>query len=179
MQIFRAAFALAGILMTSSVSIHAEDVPSDRADLRKAIEKEQSLRSRQDTTPPAVTHKGEAVQAEAYDGETVIVGPVMYRLWGIAAPRVDEFGGYSSMQGLVTLIGEASVVCTPTGLVVDDVAVARCKADGRDLSAAMVAQGWARDCPRQSGGTYAQLEQQNVLEVADGFELPSECQTDF
>ncbi len=176
----RIAFALvlAGVLLGSALSSRADDASPDRVERRKTAEKSEAHRSLQDGAAPAVTQKGVATQVRARDGQSLMIGPVLYRLWGIAAPRMDEFGGYSSMQGLSTLIDEATVVCTPSGRSLDGIAVARCKVNGQDLSAAMVAHGWARDCPRQSAGTYAELERRIVVDVAGGFQVPPECQAD-
>jgi endonuclease YncB( thermonuclease family) len=156
-----------------------EDALSNRLERRKAIEMGRDKRSRLDSDPPEVTAKAAPTQIRAYDGGTLIVGPVMYRLWGIATPSMDAFGGYSAMQGLVKLVHDTQVACTPTGQTINNVQVARCKVDGRDLSAEMVAGGYARDCPRQSAGTYAELERGSIVNVAGGFDLPPECLADW
>jgi endonuclease YncB( thermonuclease family) len=158
---------------------HAEDVLSNRLERRKFIEKGRDKRSRLDADPPEVTAKAAPTQIRAYDGGTLILGPVMYRLWGIAAPAMSEFGGYTAMQGLVKLIYDTQVACAPTGQTINGVAVARCKVDGKDLSAELVAGGYARDCPRQSAGTYADLERGAIVNVAGGFDLPAECLADW
>lgn len=177
----RSALALLGmiLLLPDPRPAHAEEALSNRLERRTLIEKGQDLRSRLDADPPAVTAKAAPTQIRAYDGGTLIVGPVMYRLWGIATPAMDAFGGYTALQGLVKLVYDAPVACTPTGQSINGVAVARCKADGKDLSAEMVAGGYARDCPRQSAGTYADLERGSIVNVAGGFDLPPECLADW
>ncbi|MDE1149995.1 MAG: hypothetical protein PW843_25870 [Azospirillaceae bacterium] len=161
------------------VPARAEDVLSNRLERRKVIEKGRDKRSRLDADPPQVTTKAAPTQIRAYDSDTLVVGPVMYRLWGIAAPAMNEFGGYSAMQGLIKLIYDTKIECAPTGQVINGVAVARCKVDGNDLSAQMVAGGYARDCPRQSAGTYAELERSSIINVAGDFDLPAECLADW
>jgi endonuclease YncB( thermonuclease family) len=167
--------ALIGLVTSALASLHAEDTPPM---LRKDAELRGALRSLQDRTPPSVTQKGAATEVSAQDGNTVRVGPDLYRLWGIAAPGMEEFGGYSSRQGLSSLLFDAAVACTPTGRSINGVAVARCKTNGQDLSAAMVSHGWARDCPGQSQGTYAELERRTLTDVAGGIKLPPECLAD-
>jgi endonuclease YncB( thermonuclease family) len=117
--------------------------------------------------------------AHALSGDTIAVGTAIFRLWGIAAPAMNEFGGYTSMQGLIGLIDDQTVVCSPANLVVGGHQVGRCRVEDKDLSSIMVARGFARDCPRQSAGTYADLERQEISNVAGGFDLPQECLADY
>lgn len=117
--------------------------------------------------------------AQAENGDTLIIGLLRFRLWGIAAPRLDEFGGYTSQQGLVALLNGAKTTCTATGARSSEgFPLARCIVDGRDLADEQVRGGFARDCPRQSLGTYAATERQAVVDVAGGFDLPLECLED-
>ena len=135
-------------------------------------------------TPPSVSPKVLAGPtdtvgtARALSGDTLAVGTTIFHLWGIAAPSMDEFGGYTSLQALVGLISDQTVVCSPTHLVVDGQLVGRCRIEDRDLSATLVVRGFARDCPRQSDGTYANLERAAIINVAGGFDLPARCLAD-
>mgnify|MGYP003365938445 CR=1 FL=1 len=151
----------------------------DRVLRRHWTQQNSEHRSRQDTAPPAVTDRLVSRDARAASGDTVRIGTTLYHLWGIAAPRPDEFGGYTATQALMALVVDASVACALTGDRLGGVAVARCKVGERDLSAEMVRQGMARDCPRLSGGTYATLERQVIASVSGGFELPEECRANY
>lgn len=167
---------LAGLASVPPAS--ADALLYDRVLRRHWTQQNGERRSRQDAAPPAVTDKLVSRDARAASGDTLRIGPTLYRLWGIAAPRPDEFGGYTATQALMALVMDASVACVPTGTRLREVVVARCKVGERDLSAEMVRQGMARDCPRLSGGTYAALERQVIASVSGGFELPEECRAD-
>jgi micrococcal nuclease len=133
--------------------------------------------------PPKVTEKvivnpGEVSgRARVISGDTLRLDQKTYRLWGIAAPPMDEFGGYTAMQGLAGLIGSRTVICAPKkGFFRGGLQAAQCRvAGGRDLAADLVRGGFARDCPRQSGATFAAIERTAVVDVAGGFKLPDEC----
>lgn len=124
----------------------------------------------------ASAHRTTGVKAET--GDLIVYGGQRYRLWGVAAPRLNEFGGLTSLRGLIGLIEGAATICTPAGMAVGGVPVARCRTGGKDLGALLVGRGFARDCPRQSRGTYAAAERRAIVDVAGGFELPDECRTD-
>jgi endonuclease YncB( thermonuclease family) len=76
------------------------------------------------------------------------------------------------------LIAGNPVTCITTGQMADRLPLARCRVNGKDVAALLVAGGFARDCPRQSRGNYAALERQAVVNVAGGFDLPPECVED-
>ncbi len=117
--------------------------------------------------------------ARALDGHTLAIGATTIELFGIAAPDLTLFGGYSSLQRLAQLVSGNVVECIPTGRSLRGRMVGRCRIDRRDLSAAMVAGGVARDCPRQSGGAYADLERRAVVGPAGDFDLPEDCLADY
>lgn len=137
----------------------------------------------EETPPPKVTEKiivnpGEvAGRAQAMSGDTLRLNQRTYRLWGVAAPPMNEFGGYTAMQGLAALIGSQTVICAPKkGSFRGGLPTAQCRvAGGRDLAADLVRRGFARDCPRQSGATFAAIERTAVVDVAGGYKLPDEC----
>jgi endonuclease YncB( thermonuclease family) len=136
-----------------------------------------------ETPPPKVTEKvivnpGEVSgRAQVMSGDALRIKQTTYRLWGIAAPPMNEFGGYTAMQGLAALIGSQTVICAPKkNLFRGGLQTAQCRvAGGRDLAADMVRRGFARDCPRQSGATFALIERTAVVDVAGGYKLPDEC----
>lgn len=142
---------------------------------------------REDPPPPKVTEKiivnpGEiAGRAQVMSGDTLRINQTTFRLWGIAAPPMNEFGGYTAMQGLAALIGSQTVICAPRkGFFRGGLQTAQCRvALGRDLAADLVRRGFARDCPRQSGATFAAIERTAVVDVAGGYKLPDECVAPF
>ncbi len=112
------------------------------------------------------------------DGDTIEVEGVAVRLQGVAAPELGEPLGRESRDALVRLVAGRSVACTPDGTRTRGRIVAVCTVDGRDLGAALVAAGLARDCPRFSGGRYAALERAAAARgapIGRVYPLPSYC----
>ena len=105
-------------------------------------------RPQEELSPPKVTEKyvvrpGEvAGRARATTGDSLRIDQTTFRLWGVVAPPMNEFGGYTAMQGLAALVGGKTVVCTPTGNFLGSVRLARCRSEDRDVATAIVARGW-------------------------------------
>jgi endonuclease YncB( thermonuclease family) len=140
----------------------------------------------EESPPPKVTekiivNKGEVSgRAQVMAGDILRLNQATYRLWGVVSPPMNEFGGYTAMQGLAALIGSETVICEPTKGYLGGLQTARCRvASGRDLASGLVAKGFARDCPRQSGATFYLIERSRVSDVAGGFKLPPECVSPF
>lgn len=77
------------------------------------------------------------------------------------AQGADVNVGNAARLALRDMVHQSRVDCVLIGHdEQDERMVARCSVDGRDIGAAMVAQGWARDWPRYSGGRYADAEAQ-------------------
>ena len=100
--------------------------------------------------------------ARVVNGDGLRIGPVEVRLNGIAAPEdgahaVDP-GGPEATAALRDLAGGRHVVCRIDGTTTRGRAVGRCAVGDLDLGGALVRGGWARDCPRFSGGDYAAAE---------------------
>lgn len=182
--------ALAAAVVFAPLAVRAaEDLPSGAAlnnaiaDRLAKIKKEAQRKPDSKVEPPVsgVVIPPTAVTgvARAETGDTLSIGIQRFRIWGIAAPRLDEFGGYTAQQGLFALLNGAKTSCAALGpLSEEGLPIARCVADGRDLGDELVLRGLARDCPRQSQGTYAATERQAVIDVAGGFDLPPECLED-
>jgi endonuclease YncB( thermonuclease family) len=129
----------------------------------------------QNPAAPGISRSEDALPIDVARGDILTIAGMRYRLWGIAAPQPNEYGGYTSAQFLRQLLAGASVSCLTTGQIIDRMPLARCRIDGKDIAEILVAGGYARDCPRQSRGNYAALERRAVYNVAGGFELPPEC----
>ncbi len=112
--------------------------------------------------------------ARIIDGDTLELNRVRIRMGGIDALEHDQTcnrpreRGYAcgklARDALVGLIGGATVTCQPDGSETYGRTVAFCSVPGedgapRDLNTAMVRTGFAFDCPKFSGGRYAQAEQ--------------------
>lgn len=99
-----------------------------------------------------------AQQVRVVDGDTLAIGDVRYRLWGIDAPERGTAAGAAATAQMRALVASRSVRCEPRDRDRYGRVVAVCYADGRDLAWDMVATGHARDWPRYSGGHYAGAE---------------------
>jgi len=102
--------------------------------------------------------------ATVIDGDTLRIGEIHIRLWGIDAPEAGQTcatqePGPSARAALAELIEGNAVVCTIEGRDRYRRAVATCSVGGADLGKSMVRGGWAWDFPRYSKGAYHDLEQ--------------------
>lgn len=99
--------------------------------------------------------------ARVVDGDGIAVGDIPdIRLQGIAAPEKRDRGGPESAANLRALVEGKAVVCRPDGTKTRGRPVAVCYVTGTtiELGLHQVETGHARDCPRFSGGRYAQAE---------------------
>ncbi|HYG27397.1 MAG TPA: thermonuclease family protein [Caulobacteraceae bacterium] len=95
------------------------------------------------------------------DGDTLRLNGVRIRLAGIDAPEISTAAGRAAKRHLAELIAGADVGCIDTGERSYDRVVAICSlAGGEDMAGRMVADGWAMEAPRFSGGRYAELQRQ-------------------
>ncbi len=102
-------------------------------------------------------------RATVTDGETIRMGDVRIRLWGIDAPERDQTcgdlpAGRMATGALAHVIGDRPVSCESVDTDRYGRTVATCAVDGEDLGSMMVRAGWARDYARYSGGHYRQDE---------------------
>lgn len=109
-------------------------------------------------TPFALTGR-----AQIIDGDTLEISGQRIRLWGVDAPEQDQTcqSGAPGAEAESALRRAAAdgVVCTPRNTDAYGRVVAVCRAaNGADLSAMLVSEGWAWDYARYSGGRYAQEE---------------------
>lgn len=103
--------------------------------------------------------------ARVRDGDGVLFGDVEVRLQGIAAPEDSpanrEPGGPESTANLRALVEGKFLVChldgTTGGSRYRPVGI--CYLGDLDIGRHQVATGHARDCPRFSGGRYADAEE--------------------
>jgi micrococcal nuclease len=106
------------------------------------------------------------------DGDTIEVGKIPIRLNGVSAPELDEPLGPQSKAFMVDLVDGKSVRCELTGAKTYDRLVGTCYLDGVDIGIAVISAGLALDCPRYSGGRYAEFE---VNEARAEIALPGYC----
>jgi len=112
--------------------------------------------------------------ARAIDGDTIRIGETSVRIWGIAAPERSEPGGRQATAAMADLLARGPVSCLDSGSRSHGRVVAACTVAGVDVGGAMVASGWARDCPGYSGGVYGAVEARAVRRVE--YPLPGYCE---
>ena len=89
------------------------------------------------------------------DGDTFDIGGHRIRLEGVDAPEMATPFGNPAKHHLAALLAAGPVACEDTGARTYNRVVARCfTADGRNLDAAMVEDGWAVPMTRFSGGRH-------------------------
>jgi micrococcal nuclease len=120
--------------------------------------------------------------ATAKDGDDLYVNGVDIRLQGIAAPednsRKRDPGGPEASANLHRIVDGKQVVCQPDGTKTRGRPVATCSIGGVDIGLLQVEQGFARDCPRFSGGRYAAAEQKARAagrNLSASYALPGYC----
>lgn len=104
-----------------------------------------------------------AESVRVIDGDGLRIGGQSIRLWGIDAPELrqtcSQAGkpypcGERARDALKAALGGAVPLCQVIERDRFGRSVAWCSANGHDLAARMVAEGWALDWPRYSGGAY-------------------------
>ncbi len=112
--------------------------------------------------------------AKGHDGDDVRFGKVRVRLQGIVAPEdhrnLREPGGPEASKHLRNLVDDRELTCLLDGETAGSNMrpSAICYLDDQDIGEAQVRAGHARDCPRYSGGRYAEAE---AAAKADGNDL--------
>jgi endonuclease YncB( thermonuclease family) len=119
--------------------------------------------------PPRATGAEIEGRAQVVDGDSLEIGRVRIRLYGIDAPEARQDCrdrknrvspcGMQARSALADLIGGRQVNCTPVGQS-HDRSVAVCNVQGRDLSDAMVRGGHAIELRQHSRGRYASAERE-------------------
>jgi endonuclease YncB( thermonuclease family) len=123
---------------------------------------------------------GTLARAVSYvrDGDTIEVAGRAIRLNGLAAPEGDEPGGAEATAAMRQMVDGRQVRCELDGERTHDRCVGVCYLEGRDLAAAMVLAGLARDWPRFSGGRYRDAEAQATAAgatIGGTYRLPGYC----
>ena len=112
------------------------------------------------------------------DGDTIEVGGLPIRLQGLAAPEGNEPGGDEASEAMRRMVLGRELRCELDGERTHDRCVGVCYLEGEDISQIMVGRGLARDCPRFSGGRYAEAERQAAAAGATirrAYPLPGYC----
>ena len=106
------------------------------------------------------------------DGDTIEVGKIPMRLNGVSAPELKEPLGPQSKKFMRELVNGKSVSCELTGAKTYDRLVGTCYLGSKDIGISVIKAGLALDCPRYSGGRYAEFEAE---EARGAITLPGYC----
>ena len=106
------------------------------------------------------------------DGDTIEVGEVPIRLNGVSAPELDEPLGPQSKKFMRELVLGQLVRCELNGQKTYDRFVGTCYLGDKDIGASVIEAGLALDCPRYSGGRYADHE---LVTAREQIKLPGYC----
>lgn len=92
------------------------------------------------------------------DVDTIIVSGTPIRLNGVDGPETSTRYGREARAFMTRLVQGETVVCSLSGDRTYDRWVGVCYLDGEDIGAIAIANGYALDCRRYSGGAYRNLE---------------------
>ncbi len=97
------------------------------------------------------------------DADTIVLfgkkgTPVRFE--GVDAPELETQAGQVSKQWMIDYLQGKTVRCDLTGEMNGDRHIGTCYVEGENLSATVIAAGYALDCASYSGGRYRHLETQ-------------------
>jgi micrococcal nuclease len=113
----------------------------------------------------------DGVVTKVRDGDTIEVGKIPIRLQGLSAPELKEPLGREAKSFMYNLVFGQRVRCELNGDTTHDRYVGICFLEGQDIAEAIISEGLSRDCPRFSGGRYAELETEQHQKI----KLPRYC----
>ena len=92
------------------------------------------------------------------DVDTIIVAGTPVRLNGVDGPEISTHVGREARTFMARLVQGETVSCVLDGTRTYDRWVGVCYLDGQDIGAFAIANGFALDCRRYSGGRYRNFE---------------------
>lgn len=92
------------------------------------------------------------------DVDTIVVAGTPVRLNGVDGPETSTRVGREARAFMDRLVRGQTVTCQLNGDRTYDRWVGTCYLGGQDIAATAVANGYALDCARYSGGRYRSLE---------------------
>jgi micrococcal nuclease len=109
-------------------------------------------------------------EAEAVDGQTLLVDGHRVRIRALHAPEVDEPGGAAAKEMAALVVYGEHVVCTVVDVDRFGRLVADClmSSDGADFAEVMIRAGHADHCPAHGRPDLGSLPD-------SGFKLPADC----
>lgn len=98
------------------------------------------------------------------DGDTIEVGRIPIHLNGVSAPEMNEPLGPQSKAFMTDLVMGKRLSCELIGDNLYDMLAIVYYFYEHNIGATVIVNGLALDCPRYSGGRYAQYEIEGALE---------------
>lgn len=116
---------------------------------------------------------GKADWSRPYDGDTVYIGGINVRIWGLDAEEWNTRAGHLAKGALRWIIDRHTVRCYSAGYKSHNRTVAEChmidlhegEREATDIALVMISRGYALDCERYSGGYYAYFESKGARKV--------------
>ncbi len=97
-------------------------------------------------------------KARVIDGDTIVVSGVKVRLNGVDAMELGTEAGQQAKAAMSKIVQRQRVTCELNGERSYDRMIGVCYANGQDVAALLIANGYALDCARYSGGRYRNYE---------------------
>ncbi|WP_254683734.1 thermonuclease family protein [Ruegeria sp. AD91A] len=97
-------------------------------------------------------------KARAIDGDTILVAGVKVRLNGVDAMELGTQAGQQAKAATSKIVHRKNVTCELNGERSYDRMIGVCYANSEDVAAVLIANGYALDCARYSGGRYKKYE---------------------
>ncbi len=97
-------------------------------------------------------------KARVIDGDTIVVSGVKVRLNGVDAMELGTEAGQQAKAAMSKIVDRQTVTCELNGERSYDRMIGVCYANGNDVAAVLIANGYALDCARYSGGRYKKYE---------------------
>lgn len=94
--------------------------------------------------------------ASVIDGDTIRLGNLKIRLWGIDAPELHQSLGVPAKAFLEDTVAGKEIRCLPDGSISYDRVVAKCLVDGQDIGELIISAGHAKPYCKFSGDFYNQ-----------------------
>ena len=109
-------------------------------------------------------------------GDVIVVEDIPIRLNGVAAPPILQAMGGDAKAFMQWLVLDKDLRCDLNGEQSRGRFIAICYLDDIDIARTLIREGYARDCPRFSGGRYARDEAEaKPSGIQDLYPLPDYC----
>ncbi len=108
----------------------------------------------------SMAYAGQVIEGKArvIDGDTIVLSGIKVRLNGVDAMELGTEAGQQAKAAMSKIVHRQTVTCELNGERSYDRMIGVCYANGNDVAAVLIANGYALDCARYSGGRYQKFE---------------------